>query len=168
MKAETVDLSTVRGEVGNLWQSGRTQLQKTVGQLLDAKGRDVWSIGPDATVYEALELLADKNVGAIVVVEDGRVCGIVSERDYARKIRLLERDSRKTRVGEIMTSEVWTITEDQSVAECMGSMTEHHIRHLPVVEADRLVGIITIGDVVKAVMAEQAFLIQQLEQYITG
>ena len=143
-------------------------MQKTVGQLLDAKGREVWSIGPDATVYEALELLAEKNVGAIVVVEDGRVCGIVSERDYARKIRLLERDSRNTAISEIMTAEVRTITEDQSVAECMESMTENHVRHLPVVDGDRLVGIITIGDVVKAVMAEQAFLIQQLEQYITG
>ena len=143
-------------------------MQKTVGQLLDAKGREVWSIGPDATVFETLELLAEKNVGAIVVVEDGRVCGIVSERDYARKIRLLERESRDTAVSEIMTPEVRTITEDQSVAECMELMTEYHIRHLPVVEGDRLVGIITIGDVVKAVMAEQAFLIQQLEQYITG
>lgn len=143
-------------------------MQKTVGQLLDTKGREVWSIGPDATVYEALELLAEKNVGAIVVVDNEQVCGIVSERDYARKIRLLERDSRDTKVSKIMTSAVWTITEDQSVVECMESMTEHHIRHLPVVEGDRLVGIITIGDVVKAVMAEQAFLIQQLEQYITG
>jgi CBS domain-containing protein len=143
-------------------------MQKTVGQLLDAKGREVWSIGPDATVYEALELMAEKNVGAIVAIEDGRVCGIVSERDYARKIRLLERDSRDTPVREIMTAEVRTITEDQSVAECMESMTENHIRHLPVVDGERLVGIITIGDVVKAVMAEQAFLIQQLEQYITG
>jgi CBS domain-containing protein len=112
--------------------------------------------------------MAEKNVGAIVAIEDGRVCGIVSERDYARKIRLLERDSRDTPVREIMTAEVRTITEDQSVAECMESMTENHIRHLPVVDGERLVGIITIGDVVKAVMAEQAFLIQQLEQYITG
>ena len=143
-------------------------MQKTVGQLLEAKGREVWSIGPDANVYEVLQLLAEKNVGAIVVVEDDRVCGIVSERDYARKIRLLERDSRNTNVSKIMTSEVRTVTGDQSVAECMELMTEHHIRHLPVVEDDRLIGIITIGDVVKAVMAEQAFLIQQLEQYITG
>lgn len=143
-------------------------MQKTVGQLLDAKGREVWSIGPDANVYEVLQLLAEKNVGAIVVVDDDRVCGIVSERDYARKIRLLKRDSRDTSVSKIMTSEVRTVTGDQSVAECMELMTEHHIRHLPVVEDDRLIGIITIGDVVKAVMAEQAFLIQQLEQYITG
>ena len=101
-------------------------------------------------------------------MEDDRLCGILSERDYARKIILLDRDSRETRVADIMTSEVRTVDSAQSVAECMALMTEYHIRHLPVVENDRLVGIITIGDVVKAVMAEQEFLIQQLEQYITG
>lgn len=143
-------------------------MQKTVGQLLDAKGREVWSLGPDATVYDALQLLAKKNVGALVVVESDRVCGILSERDYARKIILIGRDSRETAVRDIMTSEVRTITEEQSVSQCMSLMTEHHIRHLPVVEGERLVGLISVGDVVKAVMAEQAFLIQQLEQYITG
>ncbi len=143
-------------------------MQKTVGQLLDAKGREVWSLGPDATVYEALQLLAKKNVGALVVVENDRVCGILSERDYARRIILIGRDSRETAVSDIMTSEVRTITEEQSVSQCMSLMTEHHVRHLPVVEGERLVGLISVGDVVKAVMAEQAFLIQQLEQYITG
>lgn len=143
-------------------------MQKTVGQLLDAKGTEVWSIGRGATVYEALQTLADKNVGALVVVEGDRVVGIVSERDYARKIILLERDSRATTVQDIMTSEVRTITREQSVSECMTLITDHHIRHLPVVDGERLVGLISVGDVVKAVMAEQAFLIQQLEQYITG
>ena len=143
-------------------------MQKTVGLLLAEKGTDVWSIGPDATVYEALQLLAERNVGAIVVTENDKVCGIISERDYARKIRLLKRDSRDTKVSKIMTSPVRTVTREESVTDCMELMTEHHIRHLPVVEGDRLVGIITIGDVVKAVMAEQEFLIQQLEQYITG
>lgn len=143
-------------------------MQKTVGQLLDAKGSETWTIGPDASVYEALEMLADKNVGALVVVENDGVCGIISERDYARKIMLLARDSCETKVSEIMTAKVRTVTRDQSVSECMISITEHHIRHLPVVESDRLVGLISVGDVVKAVMAEQAFLIQQLEQYITG
>lgn len=143
-------------------------MQKTVGLLLDAKGRDVWTIGPDATVYEALQLLAEKNVGALVVVEDAKVCGIMSERDYARKIILVDRDSRSTLVREIMTSEVRTVTRDETVSECMETMTEHHIRHLPVVEDGQLVGLVSVGDVVKAVMAEQAFLIQQLEQYITG
>ena len=143
-------------------------MQKTVGQLLDAKGTETFTIGPDATVYEALQLLAARNVGALVVVEDDKVCGIMSERDYARKIMLLERDSRNTAVSEIMTAKVRTITREATVSECMASMTEHHIRHLPVVEDDKLIGLISVGDVVKAVMAEQAFLIQQLEQYITG
>jgi CBS domain-containing protein len=143
-------------------------MQKTVGQLLDAKGSETWTIGPDASVYEALQMLADKNVGALVVVENDGVCGIISERDYARKIILLARDSRETKVSEIMTAKVRTVTRAQSVSECMTSMTDHHIRHLPVVEGGRLVGLISVGDVVKAVMAEQAFLIQQLEQYITG
>lgn len=143
-------------------------MQKTVGQLLQAKGTDVWTIGRDATVLDALNLLADKNVGAVVVVDEGRVCGILSERDYARKIRLLDRDSKETRVAEIMTPNVRTVTRDQDVSDCMAMMTDYHIRHLPVVEDDELVGVISVGDVVKAVMAEQAFLIKQLEQYITG
>jgi CBS domain-containing protein len=143
-------------------------MQKTVGQLLEAKGRDVWTIAPDATVMEALTMLAEKNIGALVVVEDGKVCGILSERDYARKIRLLHRDSRDTAVSEIMTSEVRTIARDQDVTDCMAMMTKYHIRHLPVVEDEELVGLISVGDVVKAVIAEQAFLIEQLHQYITG
>lgn len=143
-------------------------MQKTVGHLLDSKGTEVWTIAPNTTVLDALNLLAEKNIGALVVVEDGRVCGIVSERDYARKIRLLHRDSRDTAVREIMTSDVWTITRAQSVTDCMSVMTDHHIRHLPVVENDELIGLISVGDVVKAVIAEQAFLIEQLQQYITG
>ncbi len=143
-------------------------MQKTVGQLLDAKGTETWTIGPNASVFEALRMLADKNIGALVVTDDGKVCGIISERDYARKIALLDRGSRDTTVSEIMTSEVRTVTRDQNVSQCMASMTEHHIRHLPVVEDEVLVGLVSVGDIVKAVMAEQAFLIQQLEQYITG
>ncbi len=144
-------------------------MQKTVGQLLDAKGGSVWSITPTDTVYHALQVLADKNVGALVVVDDdGKLCGIMSERDYARKIILLKRDSRETSVAEIMTANVRTVGRADSVSECMETITEHHIRHLPVVEDDELVGIISVGDIVKAVIAEQAFLIQQLEQYITG
>jgi CBS domain-containing protein len=143
-------------------------MQKTVGQLLAAKGTDVWTIAPDATVFDAVRLLADKNIGALVVVEDGSVCGIISERDYARKIMLLDRDSRDTKVAEIMTSDVKTVTKDRTVSQCMTFMTDLHIRHLPVVEDGELVGLISVGDIVKAVIAEQAFLIQALEQYITG
>jgi CBS domain-containing protein len=143
-------------------------MQKTVGQLLEVKGTEVWTISPDSTVLDALNLLADKNVGAVVVVDGGRVCGILSERDYARKIRLLDRDSRDTAVREIMTADVRTVSRDQDVNDCMEMMTDYRIRHLPVVEDEVLVGVISVGDVVKAVMAEQAFLIKQLEQYITG
>lgn len=143
-------------------------MQKTVGQVLAAKGTDVWTIGPQATVYEALGLLAEKNVGALVVTENNKVCGIVSERDYARKIILEDRRSRDTTVGDIMTADVKTVTRDKTVSECMTSMTDLHIRHLPVVEDEALVGLISVGDIVKAVIAEQAFLIQALEQYITG
>lgn len=143
-------------------------MQKTVGQLLAAKGSDVWTIGPEATVYDALGVLAEKNVGALVVTEGGKVCGIISERDYARKIILHDRDSRATTVADIMTADVKTVTRERTVSECMTSMTELHIRHLPVVEDDALVGLISVGDIVKAVIAEQAFLIQALEQYITG
>jgi len=143
-------------------------MQKTVGQLLNAKGTEVWSIASDATVYDALCLLADKNIGALVVVDDGKVCGIVSERDYARKITLLGRDSRDTKVAEIMTCDVTTVTRERTVSECMETITDKHIRHLPVVEDDKLVGLVSVGDVVKAVIAEQEFLINQLEQYITS
>lgn len=143
-------------------------MQKTVGQLLDAKGTEVWTIGPDATVYDALVLLADKNIGALVVTDNEKVCGIMSERDYARKVILLDRGSRATTVAEIMTADVKTVTRDRTVSECMASMTDLHIRHLPVVEDGALVGLISVGDIVKAVIAEQAFLIQALEQYITG
>lgn len=143
-------------------------MQKTVGQLLEAKGLEVWTISPEASVLDALNLLADKNIGAVVVVQDDKVCGILSERDYARKIRLLDRDSRETSVREIMTPNVRTVMRSQDVFDCMEMMTDYRIRHLPVVEDDRLVGVVSVGDVVKAVMAEQAFLIEQLHQYITG
>lgn len=143
-------------------------MQKTVDHLLAAKGRDVWSIAPDATVFEALRLMADEGIGAIVVLDEGRLAGILSERDYARKVSLHDRGSRDTPVRDIMTGRVFTVRRDQTVAECMTLMTDHHIRHLPVVEDDVLVGLVSIGDIVKAVISEQAFLIAQLESYITG
>ncbi len=143
-------------------------MQKTVNHLLAEKGQDVWSIAPDATVYDALQLMADKGIGAIVVLDEGRLAGILSERDYARKVTLLHRGSRDTPVQDIMTAQVFTVGRHQTVTECMELMTEHHIRHLPVVEDDELVGLVSIGDIVKAVISEQAFLIEQLEGYITG
>lgn len=143
-------------------------MQKTVTHLLQAKGSDIWTIAPDETVYAALELMAEHNVGALVVVDAGAVVGIMSERDYARKVILEGLDSKHTPVQAIMTSDVTVVGSGDSVAECMSLMTDRHIRHLPVVEEGDLVGLVSVGDVVKAVMAEQAFLIEQLEQYITS
>jgi len=143
-------------------------MRTTVAHVLAAKGKDVWSVAPDATVYHALEVMADKGVGALVVVEGDRLVGIVSERDYARKVILLDRVSRDTAVSEIMTSEVHTVSPSSSVTECMTLMTERRIRHLPVMDGERLLGVISIGDIVKAVIQDQRFLIEQLEQYITS
>jgi CBS domain-containing protein len=143
-------------------------MRTTVAHVLGAKGRDVWSVSPETTVYEALEVMADKGVGALVVLEEERLVGIVSERDYARKVILMERGSRETPVREIMTAEVYTVTPSVSVADCMETMTERRFRHLPVLDDDRLIGIISIGDIVKAVIQDQQFLIEQLENYITS
>lgn len=141
---------------------------RRVRQLLEGKGYDVWSIDPDATVYAALELMAEKGVGALVVLEGERIAGIMSERDYARKVVLKGNSAINTPVREIMTPKVVTIRPDQTLGDCMALMTDKHIRHLPVLEDDQLIGIISIGDVVKAVISEQELLIQQLENYIAG
>ena len=141
---------------------------KTVAQILQSKGEEVWTIGPDATVLDAVSAMADKGVGAIVVTDDGALCGIVSERDYARKVILLDRSSHETRVEEIMTSKVLVVSPSTSVDECMALMTDKKIRHLPVLEGDELVGLVSIGDIVRAKISEQQFMIDQLERYITG
>ena len=141
---------------------------KTVNQILDGKGRSVYSVAPDASVYETLTLMADKNVGALVVLEGSRLCGVISERDYARKVVLLGRLSKDTPVREIMSGQVVCVGPSDSVETCMGLMTQKHIRHLPVVEDERVVGMLSIGDVVKSIIDEQQFTIGQLEQYIMG
>jgi CBS domain-containing protein len=141
---------------------------KTVGDILRIKGNDVWSTTPDATVYEALQTMAEKNVGALVVLNANAVVGIMSERDYARKVILHGRSSREIRVREIMTSEVYYVRPDQDIQDCMAQMTEKRVRHLPALENDQLVGIISIGDVVKALIAEHESTIKHLEDYITG
>ncbi|NOZ27530.1 MAG: CBS domain-containing protein [Chloroflexi bacterium] len=141
---------------------------KLVRDILQTKGYDVWSVSPDAMVYEALQVMADKNIGAVLVLEDGEVVGIFSERDYARKVILEGRSSLNTPVREIMTSKVYYVHPGQSLEECMALMTEKHIRHLPVLENGRLIGIISIGDVVKAIISDQKVTIQQLENYILG
>lgn len=141
---------------------------KSVRQLLEGKGYDVWTIGPDARVYDALKLMAEKGVGALLVLEGERIAGIMSERDYARKVVLQGKTAIDTPVREIMTPNVVTVRPDQTLGDCMGLMTDKHIRHLPVLQDDQLIGIISIGDVVKAVISEQELLIQQLESYIAG
>ena len=141
---------------------------KTVKQLLDAKGHNVWIIPPDASVYEALKLMADKDVGALLVLEAGKLVGIISERDYARKVILKGRHSKETRVSEIMTSPVVFVTPQHTVDECMAIMTNRRIRHLPVMEHENIVGSVSIGDLVKWLVSEQEQTIRQLEAYITG
>jgi len=143
-------------------------MRKTVRHILDDKGSDVWSIDTDASVFEALEFMAEKNIGAVIVVHAGEFVGIMSERDYARKIILMSRHSKETLVSEIMTPDPLCVGPSETVADCMELMTDNRFRHLPVLEDGELVGLISIGDVVRAVIDEQRFLIDQLESYITG
>ena len=137
-----------------------------VAEILKSKGRDVWTVSSDSTVYDALQEMADKNVGALLVIEDDQLVGVFSERDYARKVILHGKASKDTLVKEIMSTEMFWVRPDQTVAICMELMTNNRIRHLPVLDEGRLVGVISIGDVVKAVISEKEFAIQQLEQYI--
>jgi len=139
-----------------------------VKDILRTKGHRVWSIAPDATVYEALELLAEKNVGAVLVMEGNRLVGIFSERDYARKVVLRGKASRTTLVREVMTERVIYVVPEETAEECMALMTDKRVRHLPVLEGDQVIGVVSIGDVVKGIISEQEFLIEQLERYITG
>jgi CBS domain-containing protein len=143
-------------------------MTETIRNLLRSKGSEVWWLPPDATVYEAIALMAEKRIGAVLICEEGRPVGIVSERDYARKVILMGRSSKETRVREIMSSPLITVTPDHTVDECMRIMTERRVRHLPVLEGDRLVGIVSIGDLVKAIISAQAQTIRQLSDYISG
>jgi len=137
----------------------------TIRQILDRKP-DVYAIDPDATVLEALKLLGEKNVGALLVRKGERLVGIFSERDYARRMILHGRSSKETAVREVMTTEVFTISPDATAGECMAHMTDRHIRHLPVLEGERVAGVISVGDIVRAVMEDMRFTIRQLESYI--
>ena len=139
---------------------------QSMAQLLAVKGAHVWSISPDATVFEGLRLMADKNIGALLIVEDGRPVGIMSERDYARKIILEGRSSRDTRIRGIMTTRLVAAGPSDSIEQGLAIMTREHIRHLPIVEAGEVLGFVSIGDLVKATINEQQFTIEQLERYI--
>ena len=140
----------------------------TVRQLLQAKGNMVHSVTPDSTVFDALERMSAYDVGALMVLSGSELVGIFSERDYARKVILMGRASKETLVREVMTDDLITITPDATVGDCMNLMTGNRIRHLPVVENGQLVGVVSIGDVVKAIMTQQELMITEMEAYITG
>ena len=139
-----------------------------VKDILEVKGRAVWSIEPGASVYDAMKLMADKEIGSLMVMEGTKLVGIISERDYARKVILQGRASRTTQVKEIMTSHVVYTYLEQNIEECMALMTEKRVRHLPVMDEGQLVGVISIGDLVKSIISEQKFIIEQLVRYISG
>jgi CBS domain-containing protein len=141
---------------------------RTIGQLLESKGKDIWSIAPHATVFEALQIMAEKNVGVLLVIDDGEVVGIFSERDYARKVILKGKSSKDISVGDLMTKEVFYIKSQNTLQECMALMTAKHIRHIPVFENNQLIGVVTLGDVVKQIISDQEFTIRELGKYITG
>lgn len=141
---------------------------KLVKHLLDAKGRNVIAISPDSSVFEAIKIMADKSIGSLVVMEDEKLAGIVTERDYARKVIVKGRSSKSTWVAEIMTTDVVTTSSAETVDKCMAVMTELRIRHLPVLEDNRVIGMISIGDLVQAIIADQKEEIEHLEHYISG
>jgi CBS domain-containing protein len=141
---------------------------KIVNDILNQKGRQVWFVTPDTTVYDALSLMADQDIGALLVIENGKLAGIFSERDYARKVILQGKSSKLTPVKEIMSNRVFYVRPVDTISYCMALMTEEKIRHLPVMRDDRLEGIISIGDVVKGLINDQEFTIEQMERYITG
>ena len=139
-----------------------------VKTILDTKGHEFWSVGPQTSVYDAVRLMAEKEVGSVLVLENGKVQGIVTERDYARKVVLEGKTSPDTPVAEIMTTQVLCTRPEQTIEEAMALMTEKRVRHLPVLVDGQITGVVSIGDLVKAVISEQQFLIQQLESYITS
>ncbi len=142
--------------------------KETVRSILEAKGRAVWSVAPDARVLDAVAILAEKDIGALVVLSGGRLVGMFSERDYARKLVLQGKTSKDTKVSEVMSVQVYSVDAAQTVDDCLRLMTQHRIRHLPVLEDDVLIGVVSIGDLVNAIISAQAQTIQQLSSYISG
>lgn len=140
----------------------------TINEILDQKGRQTWCISPDATVYDAIQLMADKNVGALLVTERDKLVGIISERDYTRKIALRGKSSKETPVREILSGQVIHVGPDHTVEECLRLMTDHRIRHLPVLENEKISGVVSIGDLVNWIISAQSSTIHQLQTYISG
>ena len=140
----------------------------TISDILSLKGSNAWSISPEATVFEAIQMMADKNVGALLVTENDKLVGIVSERDYTRKIVIKGKSSKTTAVKEILSSQVISVPPSHTVEDCMRLMTDHHFRHLPVLDGDRIAGIVSIGDLVNWIISAQTSTISQLQTYITG
>ncbi|MGU9957974.1 MAG: CBS domain-containing protein [Arenicellales bacterium WSBS_2016_MAG_OTU3] len=141
---------------------------KTAKQIIEEKGNQVWSVEPDNSVFDTIKMMAEKKIGALLVIENNKTVGIISERDYARKIILEGRNSKDTRVGEIMTSDLIAVTPEQNVNECLNLMSDHHIRHLPVISNGELSGMLSVRDLMAAIIEDQQFQIEQLEQYVRG
>jgi CBS domain-containing protein len=139
-----------------------------VMDVLKTKDNNIWSVSPEETAYNALEIMADKNIGALLVIDEGKIVGVFSERDYARKVILKGKSSKETKVGELMSSPVFSINPEKSIEECMALMTASRNRHLPVIEDGKLVGIVSIGDVVNAIIITQKIEIEDLKNYVTG
>lgn len=139
-----------------------------IKEILDYKGNAVWTVAPEATVFEAIQLMSDKNVGALLVIEHDKLIGIISERDYTRKVALKGKSSKELKVREIIPDRVLSVTPNHTIEECMRLMTEQRVRHLPVLEGDRITGVVSIGDLVNWVISAQSATIRQLETYITG
>lgn len=153
---------------GRVIRGGVMKIAGTIDNILRYKGGTVWTISPEATIYEALEKMAEKNVGALLVMSGEQVVGVFSERDYARNVVLKGRSSRTTKVGELLSRPVITVTPEHTVDECMRLMTEHRIRHLPVLKEGKLVGLVSIGDLVNWIISAQSATLDQMQAYITG
>ncbi len=143
-------------------------MTKLVSDILDSKGHEVWAVKPDDTVFDSLQLMAEKEIGALLVMEGDRLVGIVTERDYARKVILEGKSSKTSSVAEVMTTRVLCVTPERTIDECMALMTDKRARHLPVLDHKRVIGVISIGDLVKTMISEQQVLIDQLQHYISG